>query len=475
MLTWISKAASATILLTVLTTTTANAQTTERVGRDCLAFGSGASYAINLHSTPNPVELAQFADALSTENCRLYVVQFQKEGAPWNRVRLGDFGDEATARAVLAESKQKYPQAWLAGVAGPHLVPAHTSGGPIIVLRSTKSPQIDADISGLRASTANRLYQGVTAKEGRTWYRVGMGDFPSEHSARNRLARLRPQFPGAWIDLSPAPGSWSVLPGITVAQVVGPSIDPLQEDPVVSSPGDSSQTSECQSDSSCTKPSVETLPDSPPIADEPGRLALYSVVVNRQDFGVTRVLYLADGRILVRAADLETWGLKPPLVEPVEYGGESYFDPSGLSGYQQTLDEAALRLTMEFAVDAFQSRVIGQRPPSSVPVPPSLGGFANYDLVGTHVKAPLEFRESRLDGIFELGVFGPWGVGTNDFLVQNLAQTGGDEDRPRQTIRLETTLRRDFPERRLTLELGDSIGKGGIWGRPVRFGGVNRS
>jgi outer membrane usher protein len=69
--------------------------------------------------------------------------------------------------------------------------------------------------------------------------------------------------------------------------------------------------------------------------------------------------------------------------------------------------------------------------------------------------------------LFEAGIFNSFGVGVGSFLVNS----DGDGTSRRFT-RLETTWTKDFPERLTTLRFGDSISDAGMWGRSVRFGGI---
>ena len=48
----------------------------------------------------------------------------------------------------------------------------------------------------------------------------------------------------------------------------------------------------------------------------------------------------------------------------------------------------------------------------------------------------------------------------------------GDVTEDAELVRLETTLTKDFPDRRASVRVGDSVTSSGSLGRPVRFGGV---
>jgi outer membrane usher protein len=64
-----------------------------------------------------------------------------------------------------------------------------------------------------------------------------------------------------------------------------------------------------------------------------------------------------------------------------------------------------------------------------------------------------------------LGVYAAGFVGTSGHALRDAADEADH-------IRLDTTVVRDLPEERLTMRFGDSVSRGGQWGRPVRFGGL---
>lgn len=206
-------------------------------------------------------------------------------------------------------------------------------------------------------------------------------------------------------------------------------------------------------------------------------LVLYAVRVNRQDFGVIAVLRLEDGSLLARKSDVERWRLRLPEIPARVHAGEEYFPLHALQGHEVQVDPARQTLRLDFAADAFGPNLIGfnsLRP--AIPMQPGWGGFANYDFFATRTTSAQRVGTSRVDGLVELGMFSPQGTLVTNALAQNLsdqaAAAGGGSDARRRWVRLETTWTRDLPSTAQSLQLGDTIGKSGIWGRPVRYGGV---
>lgn len=57
-----------------------------------------------------------------------------------------------------------------------------------------------ADAPSLQVPESQRLYYTEVIVDGKTWYRLRLGDFDSAGSANTALTKLRNDYPGAWID-----------------------------------------------------------------------------------------------------------------------------------------------------------------------------------------------------------------------------------------------------------------------------------
>jgi outer membrane usher protein len=200
---------------------------------------------------------------------------------------------------------------------------------------------------------------------------------------------------------------------------------------------------------------------------------LYSVRVNRQDAGEARFLRLPGGGLLARVADLQEWRLHLPAKAPTRYGGEEFIPLDQFEEASYRIDEERQAVELEFVPRSFLPTVISSSAvgASMLPALPDWGGYFNYDLVGNR-RNGRGGSSDRLDGTFDANVFGPPGAGTISFLGQNLLHNTGGQQSKRRFIRLDSTWTRDWPDEALTLQVGDSTGKSGLWGRPVRMGGI---
>lgn len=194
---------------------------------------------------------------------------------------------------------------------------------------------------------------------------------------------------------------------------------------------------------------------------------LLLVDINRQQLDKT-VLVLEDeaGMLYLWSQDLQRWRFRqPPESAAIQYQGETYYPLSALSDVSHRYDAKELTLMIEVRPNAFvRSRLTNRYDDLPPPVKPDPGGFINYDLNFSRIA-----DSTQRSGLFELGYFNAYGVGTSNALVDQLMAPLGSSLR---ITRLDTTWTMDTPEKLRTLRLGDAINVAGSWGRSVRFGGI---
>lgn len=184
--------------------------------------------------------------------------------------------------------------------------------------------------------------------------------------------------------------------------------------------------------------------------------------MNRQGLDETVVVLRSGSRLFIGEEDLARWRLRAPQAAPLVHESRLYYPLDALPGVRHEVEEARQRLSILTAPEAFTSSesplLSGVRTPA--PTLPGTGGFLNYALSVGHASG-----ETTRAGLFETGLFGRYGVLTASALAATL-------DRGADWIRLDTTYTVDYPERRTTLRLGDSVTRAGAWGRPARFAGA---
>ncbi|MFC4349070.1 fimbria/pilus outer membrane usher protein [Kordiimonas lipolytica] len=196
-------------------------------------------------------------------------------------------------------------------------------------------------------------------------------------------------------------------------------------------------------------------------AEEP-RQSLYftTVAVNGiSQPGIYAALETPDDFYLdIRA--LDSLGLVPPIITPRSYRTFSLLPLLAIPGLSYEFDTHRQHLDISCAASCFPHHQVGERWRHVPPDPTPLGMFLNYDL-SLEIGDGSDFG----GGLAELSVFSERGTGNATFVGRDL--TGNAS-----LTRLETTWTIDFPDKRLRLDLGDSVTRASGWGRPVRFAGI---
>jgi len=213
------------------------------------------------------------------------------------------------------------------------------------------------------------------------------------------------------------------------------------------------------------------LPAAAAAAKPPERLIPLEVTVNGMQGG-NWVLLERDGVLYAPADAFAEWRLnRRPEAQPVSYRGQTWYALGSVPGFQSRVNLANQSVELQFSPSAFAATRLtaeaAERPPVTAPEPAL---FLNFDTSLTLSK-PRGAQVARELGLLgELGYATRFGVLTSSFVGRNLA--GSEPNQPRGFVRLESTFARDFPERNMTLRVGDSATRTGLWDRGVYFGGV---
>lgn len=193
---------------------------------------------------------------------------------------------------------------------------------------------------------------------------------------------------------------------------------------------------------------------------------LLEVHLNQQPWHETDMLLgfgtTPDKNLYAKGTDLERWHLRLPAVQPYLYQGDKFYPLDAIPGLTYHVDAATESLWITAPPDAFTGSVVdGLFPQNPQPQHTPLGGFLNYDFLGSRSSGL-----TAVNGLLEAGIFNDWGVGTSSFVGQDITHAHS------HWTRLDTTWTHDNPDSLTTLQLGDSITNGGMTGLPVRLGGV---
>lgn len=209
----------------------------------------------------------------------------------------------------------------------------------------------------------------------------------------------------------------------------------------------------------------ENVPAAPRAGNGPAapELLLLDVSINGRPLAnVVLVQRMPDGALLLPSGAWLEARLAPPSQVLAMSDGTPAHAITALPGASYTIDTKALSLAISVPAAAFaQSRLDSSAPPPLALERRQPGAALNYDL--------------SLDGgsgvpvtgsaLLEARAFGRFGNLVSSGLVHGGGNRHGAE-------RLDTFWRYDLPGRLESVVIGDTVGTGGGWSRPVRFGGL---
>ncbi|MDE1916581.1 MAG: fimbrial biogenesis outer membrane usher protein [Sphingomonadales bacterium] len=203
---------------------------------------------------------------------------------------------------------------------------------------------------------------------------------------------------------------------------------------------------------------LKTMSPKPGPAD--GRPVPVTAMINGQVSSDPWLIAVREGHIYARRRDADIWAQwAADTTSDMRIDEDRYVDLSRIAGLTAKLNDDGDTLLLTAAPDLLPRMHFGQiasSPRVSKAVPAQ---FLGYDL-----SAGTSNGQSQLSAYLDGGISGNWGVlGTTATAYRG---SGG-------LVRLESYYRRDYPDTRVSLTLGDTVTRSLGWDSPIRFGGVS--
>lgn len=214
---------------------------------------------------------------------------------------------------------------------------------------------------------------------------------------------------------------------------------------------------------------VKQAPPTPPHkrSDNPRQqeTLLVEVEVNGEALpGIVQVERMADGRLVMPASAWRAARLRAAGDAVTPAGNEPGYSLDAVPGLAYRIDRGQLKLLVTAPTGAFDASSVKMTDAPLVPPNAAApGAYVNYDFSGVR-----DAGGSSYGGLLEGVAFNRWGA-----LSSGMAVVG--DGTGHHAVRTETYFRRDMPAGMEALVIGDTIGSGGAWSRPVRYGGVRYS
>lgn len=202
---------------------------------------------------------------------------------------------------------------------------------------------------------------------------------------------------------------------------------------------------------------LETEYDNKPL------ILLLDVTINSIKLGdIVWAEKYSDGRLVLPVEAWQNMRLRTVGEKLTLTNGKIGHALDSIEGLQYQLDKGQLTLTIIAPAEAFEGSALDHGRGGTIPTNESPPGiFFNYNLTGTR----LGDGKISYGALLESVAFNRMGS-----LVAGGLARGSEEQL--EFVRTDTYLQKDLPGTMETLVLGDTIGTGGAWSRPVRFGGI---
>lgn len=202
------------------------------------------------------------------------------------------------------------------------------------------------------------------------------------------------------------------------------------------------------------------------IADD---VSYLEVILNEVPTGRLALFVMADGKVSTSAETLRSFGLRWPGSDSAS-GLVALEELPGLH-VEYVVRQQQIRLLAPLDMLGGEPRRTGyvQAPPAVIdPSTRAVGLAMSYDVFAQ------DSEDSRsFSGWSEWRLFGRGGILSNS-MVSRYTDTDRDQSHLRN-IRLDTAWQLDFPDRMLSLSVGDSVTGALSWTRPTRIGGIRLS
>lgn len=209
--------------------------------------------------------------------------------------------------------------------------------------------------------------------------------------------------------------------------------------------------------------SHENIPATRDAKAAPTQLLLVELTVNGlRQAEIVHAEQLADGRVLLARDGWQATRLRAPQPLLSMSDGTPGYALDSVPGLRYTVDTRRMAIDVHAPPDAFSSSTLDPAQALEAPPPrPALGALLNYDAIVVKQWASRNTAAATLEAV----AFGPFGTAVTSAVLS-------DDEQGRKVARLDTFWQYEMPQSMQTLVVGDTIGVGGAWSRPVRFAGL---
>ena len=211
----------------------------------------------------------------------------------------------------------------------------------------------------------------------------------------------------------------------------------------------------------------------PPGVPSGATAELLAVRINGVDQDGSVVAYrLVGGWLAVPLQSLVDWHITAPNGPRLRLENTDYIRLDTIDGLRWHIEPRDQTLVIEVGAAAFRRNGVEVAAPvKALQLPAANGAYLNYD-ISAQVDSPPspQPRTTMAAAVFDVGGSTAFGGGRTSVVTRAGSAVTGSA-----VTRLDSTWTVDRPDDLSSIQLGDTLGAVGQWGRAVRFGGVRWS
>lgn len=179
------------------------------------------------------------------------------------------------------------------------------------------------------------------------------------------------------------------------------------------------------------------------------------------------IVLLKNNQVFISEKTIDKFNLKKENVDQIKYYDRNYYrlDQSKIN---YSIQQATSTLVLIIPPEQFNKTIIEPDNLWHKATVPGVGAYVNYDVLYRYTRKP-DVRS--FDGLLNTTAFYKQNILTSDFKLNYDKRTNENYD-SKELTRLETKFIRDFPDKMLTLTIGDTRSFADLWGNPILMGGI---
>lgn len=190
---------------------------------------------------------------------------------------------------------------------------------------------------------------------------------------------------------------------------------------------------------------------------------MLAFTINKIPRGHVDIVLIKNNDLYISSASLKKFNINKSNKSKINYYDQDYYRLDK-EQFKYSIQQVTSTIEITVPPEQFIKTVIEPNHIWHQIKEPGSGAYINYDLLYKYTKEP---SVKKLDGLLNTTAFHKQNILTSDFKISLDKKSNNNK-----LTRLETKFIRDFPDKLVTLTIGDSRSIADLWGNPILLGGI---